>query len=292
MLSDRAYLRDEYPARGTSVLTWMVCALISVFVIDQVLLVWLHSNLLEGALALSPQALRHGQVWTLLTYTLLHQGIWHLVFNGLGLYLIGRELIGPLGSARFLGVSVAAAILGGLAWLACHFQPHGPVLVGASGIVASLFIVFACLYPEREVTFLVFFFIPVTLKPKLLAWILLGIDLVGFLFSELIGGKIDTGIAHSAHLGGMLAGWLFFRYFYASSGLDRPAAFAWPAWLRRRARSDPAPNSAFRLDLSRRSSLRSEVDRILDKINSHGFGALTDQEKRLLDEAKDLLSRR
>jgi hypothetical protein len=46
------------------------------------------------------------------------------------------------------------------------------------------------------------------------------------------------------------------------------------------------------IDLTRREDLRAEVDRILDKINSDGFGALTADEKRLLDDARDLLSRR
>ena len=54
----------------------------------------------------------------------------------------------------------------------------------------------------------------------------------------------------------------------------------------------PATPAAYHVNLSNREDLRAEVDRILDKINSQGFGALTADEKRLLDEAKDLLSRR
>jgi hypothetical protein len=45
------------------------------------------------------------------------------------------------------------------------------------------------------------------------------------------------------------------------------------------------------VNLTNRSDLRAEVDRILDNINREGFGALTEEEKRLLDEARDLLSR-
>jgi hypothetical protein len=54
----------------------------------------------------------------------------------------------------------------------------------------------------------------------------------------------------------------------------------------------PAAPAAYQVNLGSREDLRAEVDRILDKINSQGFGALTADEKRLLDEAKDLLSRR
>ncbi|MFI5335223.1 MAG: rhomboid family intramembrane serine protease [Opitutales bacterium] len=290
MLSDRAYMRTDYPARGTNVLTWMVCALIAAFIL-QVVTSRFHLYPLEDALVLTPDGLRHGHVWTLLTYVMMHGSFLHLLFNGLGLFLIGRELIGPLGSARFLGLIFVSSTLGGLVWFACHFNQAGLGLLGASGVVSSLFIVFACIYPEREVTFLLFFVLPVTLRPKLLAWILLSIDSAGFLLSELPGGRFDTGIAFSAHLGGMLAGWLFYRFFYASNGLDRAPTLSLPAWMKRRSKKGDSPTLAQRIDLNRSGNLRSEVDRILDKINSHGFGALSEQEKRVLDEAKDLLSR-
>jgi hypothetical protein len=68
------------------------------------------------------------------------------------------------------------------------------------------------------------------------------------------------------------------------------SGIALPGWLRRWKRS-AAPAPRFRVNLSNRDDLRAEVDRILDKINSQGFGALTAEEKRLLDEARDLLSR-
>jgi membrane associated rhomboid family serine protease len=284
-------MRTEYPRGGTSILTWMLSAMLAGFVLNLILTRWLNLNLLEPALAVSPAGLRQWHLWTLLTYPLLHADVLHILFNGLGLYLIGRELVGPLGSRRFLALSIAASLSGGLLWFACHYNQGPLILLGASSIVASLFIVFACIFPEREVTFLLFFVLPITLRPKILAWILVSIDLLGFLFAELPGGTFDRGIAHSAHLGGMLAGWLFYHYFYANNGLDRAASFELPAWLRRRKSGAPAATGTFKVDIQSRANLRSEVDRILDKINSQGFGALTDHEKKLLDEAKDLLSR-
>ena len=67
-----------------------------------------------------------------------------------------------------------------------------------------------------------------------------------------------------------------------------------PKWFRRAKKTQPA---AYHVNVGTatpptRDELRAEVDRILDKINSQGFGALTDEEKRRLDEAKDLLSRK
>ena len=66
-----------------------------------------------------------------------------------------------------------------------------------------------------------------------------------------------------------------------------------PRWMKqRKAARSPAPAPAFSVNVGDRGHLRAEVDRILDKINSDGFGALTPEEKHLLDEARDLLSRR
>ncbi len=293
MLSDRAYMRQDYNRQPTPVVIWIISAMVSGFVLQNIFDRWLGSNAFTTLFALSATGIRHGYGWGFASYTLLHGGILHLLFNALGIYFLGRELTPLLGAQRFLAVYFAAAIAGGTVWLAIHFFSGGTVLIGASGCVAGLFIVFACFYPDREVTFLIFFVLPVTLKPKVLAWILLGVDLLGFLFSELPGGGFDTGIAHSAHLGGMLAGWIYFRYFHANNGWDRAPSISieMPGWLRRKART--AAGSMPKIVSTRRQSeLRAQVDRILDKINSQGFGALTEEEKRTLDEAKDLLSRK
>ena len=119
------------------------------------------------------------------------------------------------------------------------------------------------------------------------------LDLAGFAFYEVLGAASPFGVAHSAHLGGMFAGWIYFRYVHdrawtfigarrQANSSRRTVATEFPA--------DEADDSA-ELPTANRN-LRAEVDRILDKINSEGFGALTPEEKRLLDSAKDLLSRR
>ncbi len=284
-------MRSEYPRRSASVLTWILSALVVGFVLQNIFGRWFESNVFERLFALTPDSLARGYVWTLVSYTLLHGGILHLLFNALGIFLLGRELVPLLGSRRFLTVYLSAAVLGGLTWVGVHHFTGGMALVGASSCVMMMFILFACFYPDREVTFLLFFVLPVTIKPKYLAWILVGVDLLGFLFSELPGGSFDTGIAYSSHLGGIAAGWIYYRYFHANNGWDRAPSIELPAWIRRRRKAGPATPS-FKVNLGRPSdSLRAEVDRILDKINSQGFGALTEEEKRILDEAKDLLSR-
>lgn len=297
MLSDRSYMRSDYPRETTSTLTWILSAVIAGSVLQLVFERFLGSNVFLQLFALKPAGLLQAKIWTLVTYTFLHGGVLHLVLNCLGLFLIGREIAPMLGSRGFVQFYLSTAILGGLVWAAVHSWGPAPFpLVGASAVLAGMFVFFACVAPEREITFLLFFVLPITLKPKLLAWILLGVDALGFLFNELPGGTLDggAGIAHSAHLGGMLAGWLYYRLFYANNGWDRAAGGLFNfTFFRRRAKPPTSARTTVAPlgSLNGPSNLRAEVDRILDKINSHGFGALTEQEKRLLDDAKDLLSR-
>lgn len=299
MLSDRSYMRTDYPRQTTSALTWVLCATIAGAIMQWTFMQW-GGNAFAQLMALSPASVLSGRVWTVVSYAVLHDGPLHLLFNCLGLFFFGRELMPLLGNARFLRFYGFAVILGGLAWLGVALLGNGGALAGASAGVAALFILFACIYPEREITFLLLFVLPVTVKPKYLAWGLLAFDGIGLVFGELPNAIFPSGIAHSAHLGGMLAGWVYFRFVFARNGSDRASdgtLIEFPRWLRRREEgaAHVSPPSKVELGRSPASSpahLRAEVDRILDKINSHGFGALTEQEKKLLDDAKDLLSRR
>jgi membrane associated rhomboid family serine protease len=296
MLSDRSYMRDDYPRNSTTVLTWLISAIVAVFVLQHVL--WRLFNA-EGTLAnllvLTPDNIKAGKIWTLFTYSFVHStsNFLHIISNLLGLYFIGRVLEPLLGSRRFIWLYAALVASGGAAWLATHWFGGGAV-IGASAGVVGLFIVYACFYPNQPMTFLLFFILPITLKPKYVAFALVAIELLGFAFYEVLGAASPFGssFAHSAHLGGMLAGWIYFRYVHSSnwSLAGSAADVELPNWLKKKAKT--AQPATFQVDLTRREDLRAEVDRILDKINSHGFGALTADEKRLLDEARDLLSRR
>lgn len=300
MLSDRSYMRSDYPRHFTSALTWVLCATVAGAVVQWTFAQW-GGNAFAHLAALSPSGLLQGRIWTPFTYVLLHEDIIHLLLNGLGLFFMGREVVPLLGDRRFLQFYALAALAGALCWLGVAvWHGGGPPLVGASACVSAMFIFFACVYPEREITFLLFFVLPVTVRPKILAWCLVAFETLGFIFGEIPGAIFPTNIAHSAHLGGMLAGFLYFRLVYARFGDDGVAAaplIEFPKWLRRRqAQPDATSARPFKVNLSKSqptapANLRAEVDRILDKINSEGFGALTDQEKKILDDAKDLLSR-
>ena len=294
MLSDRSYMRDRYAADRTSVLGWLISAIVAGFVLQNVFTRLFGAGfVLEHLAALSPAALRSGHIWTLATYSFLHapDNLLHIIGNLLAIYFLGRELLPLLGSRRFVGLYFGAVILGGAVWSAVNWHSGG-VLLGASAAVSALLIVFACFYPDQEMTFLLFFVFPVTLKPKYLALACLAIDLAGCVFYEIMGAVSPFGFAHSAHLGGMAAGWIYYRYFHDNDARStRSAVLELPRWMKRPART-PLPAAPEPVNVGSREHLRAEVDRILDKINSQGFGALSPEEKRLLDDAKDLLSRR
>jgi membrane associated rhomboid family serine protease len=288
-------MRDSYTRRRTSALTWLLSATAAAFLIQLLFARSLPIGL-EWTFGLSPMALRAGHVWTLLTYGFLHSTdyLLQVVAYLLIIYFAGREVLPILGGRRFLGLYAAALVGGGLCWLGVHWR-HADMLMGASAGVWALVALYACFYPNRETTVLLFFFLPVTFKPKYLAYCLVAVDLFGLVYYELMGAASPLSAAHSAHLGGMAVAWVYYRYLHEarwSLSRGRPE-IELPRWLKqRKAAKAPAPAPAFSVNVGNRGHLRAEVDRILDKINSEGFGSLSADEKRILDEARDSISRR
>jgi membrane associated rhomboid family serine protease len=299
MLSDRPYLRGNYQREKTSALTWMLSATIAGFLLQVVL----GSNWLSGAgdrvdnlFALTIPAFQDGWYWTLLTHAVLHSPgfIFHVVGNCVALFFLGRELIPALGTRRFVGLYAAATIVGGLAWTAVHYRFGSGELIGATAAIDALIVVYACLQPDTPLHVLLFFVFPVTIKPRHIAYLLAGFDLVIFLAYELPGVRLpyNASIASSAHLGGMLTGLFFYRVIHRSGWFNQEdrGEVELPRWIRRTPRPAATKNEGESLLPSSRADLKAEVDRILDKINSQGIGALTPEEKRILDDAKHLLS--
>ena len=308
MLSDRSYMRDDYPRQTTSVTTWLICTIVAGFLLQNVAWRWLGDAVglsFDNLLALSASGIASGKIWTLLTYSLLHSmtSFLHVVFNALFIFYLGRELLPILGSKRFLWLYGGGVVAGALLWLGVNWGANA-MLLGASAGVCALLMVFAAINPNRPITLLLFFILPVTILPKWLVIFVGGFDLFGLLFYEL-GGR--GGIAHSAHLGGFALGWLFFRFVHNGSwsGFNTgETSMELPGWLKRSKKTAPQPG-AYHVNVGsspkpsssggspqRHVDLRDEVDRILDKINVSGFGALTDEEKRVLDRAKDRMNGR
>jgi rhomboid family protein len=145
------------------------------------------------------------EVWQVVTYAFLHANLAHIFFNMLGLYMFGAEVERLFGSrfyaAYYFGCVVSAALchLAVTAWMDVAPYPT----VGASGGVYGLLLAFGVYFPHRQVLLL---FPPIPLPAR--------VFVIAFAALELAFGVTGTaaGVAHFAHLGGMLGGWLMIQY--------------------------------------------------------------------------------
>ena len=139
--------------------------------------------------------------WQLVTYGFLHGNLTHIGFNMLALYMFGQDIERLLGSRFFLQyyfACIAAAALTHLVATAWMGAPPLPT-VGASGAMFGLLLAFGWFFPERK---LILIFLPFPLPSRVF------VALYGAIELALGVTGTATGIAHFAHLGGMLGGWL------------------------------------------------------------------------------------
>lgn len=145
--------------------------------------------------------------WQLVTYGFLHADLFHLLFNMLVLYMFGAPLEHTWGQRRFLTYFMVCVVGAGLcqlvvvSWsLAQGGMPY-PTL-GASGGVFGVLLAFGMLFPNHRVMLLI---PPIPMKARTLVIALGVIEL----FFGITGTR--SGVAHFAHLGGMLFGWLLIQ---------------------------------------------------------------------------------
>lgn len=312
MIYDRPYMRADpgnapSDAKSSMVTTLMVIT-IGVFVLQQVVNVFFPalgergSHFFANWFALSEPNFRAMKVWTMLSYGFLHDPrvmhflfipipFAHLVFNMLGLYLLGRPVEEMLGRQRFLLLYLGAILMGGLVFVLANLHSYN-VVVGASGGVLAVVATYCLLQPNRRLILLP---IPIPLKAIWIFWGMLGLSVFG-LANEISPSTQASGIAHSAHLGGMLAGIIYVRFFHQRTTpwpMGSPSvepAVELPEWFKRRKARPVERRLTYTVNRNaNRKDLQNEVDRILDKINATGFGSLSEHEKQTLDHAKDIL---
>ena len=142
--------------------------------------------------------------WQVVSYAFLHGGLSHLVFNMFGLFMFGAELERVWGSRRFLVFYFASVIVAALTQLLVAAWSGSPnPTVGASGGLFGLLVGFAMLFPNRRI-------VPLIPPIPMPAWLFVVIYGVVELFLGVTGSM--SGVAHFAHLGGILGGWLTLRY--------------------------------------------------------------------------------
>ncbi len=158
---------------------------------------------LEPWFALYPLASGNFLPWQVLTYAFLHGGIVHLFFNMLGLWMFGSELERLWGQRRYWQFLLAGVLAAAVAQMGVTALTGSRVpTVGASGGLFALLLAFGMLFPNRIIMPL---FPPIPMKARTF------VILFGAI--EIVMGLADRGgVAHFAHLGGMVGGFLMIRY--------------------------------------------------------------------------------
>ena len=217
--------------------------------------------------------------WTFVSYKFVHAGLLHLFGNMLMLFVFGTAVESRMGSRNFLlyylfcGVGAAVFSL-----LLARVMPVG-AFVGASGAVLGVAVAFAMFWPDAE---LIVFPIPVPIKARTLV--------IGLVVLDVIGSRLwpSDGIAHLAHVGGALFGYLFFRAQLLSQRSAAPPARVERVVMVQSGSAEPERQTPVTPMRPRRGiesdPVAAEVDRVLDKISEKGISSLTPAERSFLDE--------
>ncbi len=213
-------------------------------------------------------------IWQFVSYMFLHGGLFHLLINMYVLWMFGSEVERMWGAKAFYRYYFITGIGAGL--IHTLLTPFSLVpTIGASGAVLGILTAFAVMFPNRQITLLLFFILPVTMRAKTLALLFAGMSL----FSGMMGSA--DGVAHFAHLGGMLVGYLYMKRGAQLGSLKE----RYQKW-RRTHRMRVERHNQEELD-----RLRKLVDQVLDKANEVGMENLTRDEKILLKRASKILNK-
>ena len=304
---DREYYREEtrgslWFSGGAPVCRGIIVANVAIFLLEHIGFV--DRNLLfDWFAARSDDIFKHGYVWELLTAAFLHFDIFHLLGNMLILWFVGREMEAMYGSKDFAALYFSAAIVASLGWAICDVLTpgHEGVMMGASGAVFAVALLFALYYPRREILFM--FVIPLEV------WQLVAFYLGYQVLLLLRADHWQTAV--EGHLAGAAYGYLYKRFDLRWSHLvshlpwgrtrgrrfrvispeprEKPAARpavgpSWSSSAAGSAKPTAAPSTAS-IAVIAEEQLDARLDEVLAKIAREGRGGLTEDENRILLEA-------
>ncbi len=213
--------------------------------------------------------------WSPLTYMFVHGGFMHVLFNMLAVFFFGPPLERAMGGRSFLRYYLICGVGAALTSILLIQLIGTPTVIGASGAVFGVMLAFAWRWPDAPIY--VWGILPIKAK------YMVGILGLGALWATMQAGRVG-GVAHWAHLGGLITGFVYLKYG------DNIAA----RWLRLRGRRGATDDSGVSHSIGvirrrgqtggARGDNLDEVDRILDKIREHGMDALNSRERKFLDE--------
>ncbi|MBN1783174.1 rhomboid family intramembrane serine protease [bacterium] len=209
--------------------------------------------------------------WQWFTYMFLHGGVMHLGFNMYVLWMFGSDIERMWGSRAFLQYYLITGVGAGIFYSLVRFGSGIPT-IGASGAVYAILVAFAVMFPNRQIMML---FPPVALPARTLVMIFLGIEV----FLGVTGSS--DGIAHFAHLGGALVG-----YIYMKRGIQLPFRDIRNRLDQWKHHQEIKQKWKRQAELNR---LRRLVDELLDKANDVGIENLSREEQDFLKRAGQIL---
>lgn len=211
------------------------------------------------------------QIWQPITYLFLHGSFAHIFFNMFALWMFGVEIENYWGTRNFVSFYFTCGIGAALINLLATYGSPYPT-IGASGAIFGVLLAFGMMFPDRYIY--LYFLLPVKTKYFVAGYAL--IEFISGLGNRTMGSGSD--IAHFAHLGGMLFGYIYIvirrnewtikRIFRNFSLPKKPKG---PVLWQGGGKDD--------------DTSEAEIDRILDKISSRGYDSLTAEEKRKLLKA-------
>ena len=215
--------------------------------------------------------------WTIITYSFVHNGFFHLFWNMILLYYISRMILNLFSPSTFINVYFLGVIVGGILFLFSYsffpvFKGDISSMGGSSaGVMAA--IIFMCTYsPDNEIR--LFFF---NLKLKYIGILFFVFDIIQIPYGN-SGG-------HIAHVGGAILGFFYARNLINGRDIGSSFEYFWKFFFRKRKNKE---GKAFFQDNPKiykkpdKSEKQKRVDAILDKISKSGYESLSDKEKNFL----------
>jgi membrane associated rhomboid family serine protease len=315
-LNDREYYRDERPGLSLrapqTVVGWLIVVNFVIWAIDGLFMPETHwlTNQMAAYVNVFVKFLNGSTVdiakfdtltqpwcwWQFLTYAFAHApNFYHIAGNMLVLFFLGRDVEMAYGRREFLRIYLVTAVFAAVVWAVANKMLGTPsCVIGASGAIAGVVILYALNFPHR--TLLLYFVIPIP------AW-LLGVLVV---CCDMYGaiGQPDSHVAYAVHLAGAAFAFIYYKQQWNLTRMT----YAIPQWFRSWNRPKlrihqpqqeshgytPPPATPVEEpdDPHGIVDLNSEVDRILEKIYREGESSLTAKERRTLETASREFQRR
>lgn len=230
------------------------------------------------------------QAWRFLTYMFVHVDFWHFLFNMMMLWMFGSEVADMMGTKHFTGMYFFCGIFAAIFSLALYLlgASHNPI-IGASGALMGIFVAYYKFFPNR--TLLLFFFFPMRIKYAM--WVMVAIDV--------FMAPSGDGVAHLAHLGGVVAGFIYMHLYEGGFGVFNRIERSIRKARGPKVHVQQGGRSSEEYHQDDSKVLEGEVfyvdeqkrmDEILKKVNKEGLNSLSESEKQFLLKASDKIRRR